>query len=910
MIATLATGLSWLAAIGLLLATLLVSAAGASAQQTTVCSSTPGSGERIECTEDDTSTDDIDIDANGVDIDTTEDDAEGIHATHEGSGAVTIDLTGSSTVDTTGAGARAVVGNHDGTGRLEIRVSGATISTGGNLLWINNNQDVHYAYGVYGRHAGSATGDVVLDVENTTITTQGSGAAGIAGVYEVPAEEQSTATATLDIDVRNSRIETRGDTAHGILASRSGGSGGIDIDVIDTEITTSGTGGDGINVQSDIAGDVDIYLEDVDITTTSEGSQGVYIEYDADLLPARIVLEAQGGSITTQSDGIEVFVNREPGESVTVDIDVQDLGITTTGENAHGINVFNAHSGDVFIDARGGSIRTGGRAARGISGFHSGVGDLTIVTGDGHSITTTGAGASGIHGVISFGESLEITVGGSIDASGAKAHGVEVGRMSNRRVYQAAPLGDDGVRRQTVRVLGRVLGGTSVVEQGTLHDAAGVWLAGGGRVLIGPQGSVGARSGIGILATGDSLIDGETVKPGLYVEMTLNGRRVADLIGDDWIINDGGETTIVVNGVVLHDGATGTTGLRAPNGARDVWMRREGVTVDRSDPDNWVVSEASAETVADRDFSIADFINGPYGPRAAVYEAVPGLLLRLNGPADSDDRRLHAPDQSASLSFDGGTGSYGARSANVGAAFDFDRAASAAEANFQLGDRLTAWFGGLLVSGSAEVSAPTMGGTIEATGHGVSAGLAWHGEDGLHGAGSLSATLYDLSFASELRGTLKEGVGAFAHGVEIEAGRHFALGKRVELTPRAWLSRSAVSVDDFTDAVGTRVSVADAERLTGGLGALVESEFAWSGGAETFSLGGSLGFEQTFAGEETAVLVSGEELRSEAADGRTIVGMAATWRRHGFTLGGELRAHGLETDDRAHVGFVDLRMAF
>ena len=39
--------------------------------QTAVCSNSPGTGERIECTEDATSTSDIDIDAEGIDIDTS-----------------------------------------------------------------------------------------------------------------------------------------------------------------------------------------------------------------------------------------------------------------------------------------------------------------------------------------------------------------------------------------------------------------------------------------------------------------------------------------------------------------------------------------------------------------------------------------------------------------------------------------------------------------------------------------------------------------------------------------------------------------------------------------------------------------------------------------------------------------------
>ena len=71
--------------------------------------------------------------------------------------------------------------------------------------------------------------------------------------------------------------------------------------------------------------------------------------------------------------------------------------------------------------------------------------------------------------------------------------------------------------------------------------------------------TVGADSGIAIRASGGT--------PKLYLDMNLDGRRVGEVIGDDWIINDGGKTTIVVNQMKLHDGATGSTGLWAPNGA-------------------------------------------------------------------------------------------------------------------------------------------------------------------------------------------------------------------------------------------------------------------------------------------------------------------------------------------------------
>ena len=116
--------------------------------------------------------------------------------------------------------------------------------------------------------------------------------------------------------------------------------------------------------------------------------------------------------------------------------------------------------------------------------------------------------------------------------------GVRVGGLnSDGEVINAGGLDDEDTRRQTVTVNGRIMG-----------NDAGVYLAGGGRVVIGPKGSVGAKSGIAILATRrhsrcQSGAD-SAIPPKLRVDMNLAGRRVAQAIGNNWIMNDGGETTI------------------------------------------------------------------------------------------------------------------------------------------------------------------------------------------------------------------------------------------------------------------------------------------------------------------------------------------------------------------------------
>ena len=210
----------------------------------------------------------------------------------------------------------------------------------------------------------------------------------------------------------------------------------------------------------------------------------------------------------------------------------------------------------------------------------------------------------------------------------------------------------------------------------------------------------------------------------------------------------------------------------------------------------------------------------------------------------------------------------------------------------------------------AKVSAPTGGGTVGATGYGLSGGLAWRGGEGYYGDGRLSATWYDVDAASGTRGVLAEGVDALAHRFELEAGRRFGLDEESTLTARAWLHRSGLAVDPFTDAVRARVSVGDTHRLTVGVGGLVETDVALSGAEERLSLYGSLGLEQTLSGEETSVQVSGEELRSEFPRARTLLGAGGTYRRGRFTLGCAIRVDGLGSRDRGYGGVLDLRMAF
>ena len=344
---------------------------------------------------------------------------------------------------------------------------------------------------------------------------------------------------------------------------------------------------------------------------------------------------------------------------------------------------------------------------------------------------------------------------------------------------------------------GRVFGGTG--------EGAGVFLAGSGKVIIGPNGSVGAESGVAIRAARQ---DSTETAPKLHLTLNPGGRRIARVLDDDYIVNDGGQTCILFNGVLLHHGDTGNTGDVAPNGAFDVTLKDEGV-------------------VADRDFSAEDFIE-VYAPRAALYEALPGLLLRLNGRGPTAER----PRSPVWVRLSGGQGSYEPDQAGVGAEYDFERFEVEVGVNHPLGENLSGSLALRHVKGSGEVSSPAGGGEIDATGIGVSFGAHWSAASGNYLASRLSLTDYDVDISTDKRGRLKGSGAALGHLLSLEAGRRVALSERVTLNPRAWLTRSGISMN-FTDKVGSRVSLSESRQLTSGLGVVAETSASGSGNSRS-----------------------------------------------------------------------------
>ena len=443
-------------------------------------------------------------------------------------------------------------------------------------------------------------------------------------------------------------------------------------------------------------------------------------------------------------------------------------------------------------------------------------GDIRVdVTGG--SIAAEGNGVEAFYAVPHDGNgAIAVTVAEGASVTGG-ANGIYVRNA-----------GTGSRRAQSVRVDGTVRGGSG----------AGVRLVGGGRITVGATGEVGATSGVGVLADGDLKVVLEQTDGGVG---RVTG-RIEETGGDG-----DPEVCVQVADAATEMRVTGALGTKgsAPAGAFDVGIVADGDGVR---------------------------VESGHAPRARVYEALPSVLLGLNRLPGFRDR-MSAPRSAG-----------GAGWARVEASRDKWRAAESTSASrLEYTHRRYGLSAGADVAmdertllggsvhhrrGKAKVKG---GGELDVSGRGVGVSGTW----GLAGSGAAmayvdaqaEATWYEADFRSSLRGGLKTGVSGRGNALGVEAGRRFETGG-MALTPRVGLTHSKVSMEDFTDAVGSRVSVEDGRSLRGRAGMAVEMTHAGRG-ASGRRMFGSLDVEHEFS-PDTKAVVSGTDLKA---------GAKATWLR-------------------------------
>ncbi len=267
-----------------------------------------------------------------------------------------------------------------------------------------------------------------------------------------------------------------------------------------------------------------------------------------------------------------------------------------------------------------------------------------------------------------------------------------------------------------------------------------------------------------------------------------------------------------------------------------------------------------------------------HAPRARVYEALPSVVLGLNGVRGYGER-MSAPRSAKGgwARVEGFRGKWKAdasasqKESGVGLKYRHRRHGIEVGWAVALGEE--ARFGASLHHrrGTAKV---TEGGDVELYGTGVGASGTWM-RDEFYVDAQAAMTGYEADLTSSRRGVLRKDLSGHGHALGVEAGRRLALEglpAGVVLTSRAGLVHSRVSMGAFSDSVGSRVSVDDARSLRGRAGVDVEAKREGSPQSRMFA---SVEVEHEFS-TDRKVRVSGTEeteLRSEAE---------ATWLRLGL----------------------------
>ena len=214
----------------------------------------------------------------------------------------------------------------------------------------------------------------------------------------------------------------------------------------------------------------------------------------------------------------------------------------------------------------------------------------------------------------------------------------------------------------------------------------------------------------------------------------------------------------------------------------------------------------------------------------------------------------------------------------------------------ELSETLGASFAFHRVRGTVDVDAGTGGGRIGVEANGFVLDAAWQDPDSLYARASLSMTHYDIAVGSQdpAVGMLTQGIDAHGSLGRVEIGREIVLNGGLDVAPRLWLKRSALSVDDFADSVGSRVSVFDTARIAGGVGMTARTERR--AGVGMLILQGSYDLSRVLDGAVAVTEVSGTRLASQAEETELRLALAGVYRQGGFSLAAETSMNGSHLD--------------
>ena len=587
------------------------------------------------------------------------------------------------------------------------------------------------------------------------------------------------------------------------------------------------------------------------------------------------LLYSSGGAVavagTGRLTGVDGVALRS--ESGDLSLTVADKGVVTGDVDARGdgdltVAVSGTVDGDIFgrgagkhtvTVARGGAVTGTVDLSASTVTTDGAVGRIRFERGGAAAVGSTGR-ISGVDGVAVDSRSGDLTVmvSGTVDGDvfgrGAGEHAVTVAR--------------GGAITGTVDLTGD---GAVTVE----GEAKRVRFERDGAVTVGPAGRIPGVDGVS-------------------VESRSGAPAVTIVALADESVSDAAKR---VGGAIV-----------APGGEPSVMFHREGEAVSRT-----LGGLGTARSVPDGayDVGLAPAAAGRFelarrlAPRTRVYEALPSLLLGMERPMSHAERASAArASNGAWTRVDALRGSWeAAESTNAGTAYDHRGFSFQTGLDAVLGEETQAGVSVHWRRATAEVS--RNGGEVEARGAGVGLSATWS-RGPFFVDGQAAATFYDADLKSTLRGRLKDGVAARGLSAVLEAGRAVPVADGATVTPRARVAWSSLSLSDFDDSVGARVSLDRGRSLTGRAGALAERVFGEGG-----RIFGSVDVEREFSAE-TRMSVAGTSLEATGEETRWLVGVGGEhgWEEGRFVLRGALGYAASGGDTRDYGGRVSLSMRF
>ncbi|EIT40909.1 outer membrane autotransporter barrel domain protein, partial [Yersinia pestis PY-99] len=120
-------------------------------------------------------------------------------------------------------------------------------------------------------------------------------------------------------------------------------------------------------------------------------------------------------------------------------------------------------------------------------------------------------------------------------------------------------------------------------------------------------------------------------------------------------------------------------------------------------------------------------------------------------------------------------------------------------------------------------------GRINSAGYGLGTSLTWYGNNGVYVDGQLQTMWFDSDLSSRTAGhAVASGNNGRGYTSAIEAGKGYALGNGLSLTPQMQVTYSRVDFDTFRDPFDSEVSLQEGDSLRGRIGVSLDKETTWS----------------------------------------------------------------------------------